>query len=172
MTPNRKTVLRSALVFGLVAASVRAEGTNQSLFFIERSKNANIVQYDARLTVDGMLDPKEPVTVYWVLRTEGGRRQALSWLGRRGYGFDIDRDPSGKFWVMTLVAYPTRKITVRQTGTVVKCEIVIDGKPSILEKLYINSTEGRSWLKIAYIEIFGRDLETGQPTYEKLVPSP
>lgn len=170
MLPNGRTMLFSVFIFGLRIASVCAEGTNQSLFFIERSKNANTVQYDARLTSDGMLDPKEPVTVYWVLRAEDGRHEELSRMGRRGYGFGIHRDPSGKFWAMTLAAYPKREITVRQTGTVVKCEIVIDGKPSILEKLYINSTEGRSWLKIAYIELFGRDLETGQQTYEKLVP--
>jgi hypothetical protein len=33
------------LVFGLALPSVWAEGTNQSLFVIERSKNANVVQY-------------------------------------------------------------------------------------------------------------------------------
>ena len=39
----------------------------QSLFRIERSKNANILQYDAQIGPDGKLNKKEPVIVYCVL---------------------------------------------------------------------------------------------------------
>ena len=165
-----KTIFCSLLVFGLVLASVWAEGTNQSLFVIERSKNANVVQYDARLTADGVLDPKEPVKVYWILLAEDGRHEELSLVGRMGYGFDIKRDSSGKSWVMTVAAYPRRDIIIRQTGSVVRAELVIDGKPSILEKLYINSTEGRFLPTVNYVELFGKDLVTGEKRYEKLLP--
>ena len=160
----------ASVLFGFVLESVWAEGTNRSLFVIERSKNANVVHYDARLTTDGVLDPRKPVDVYWVLLAEDGRREKLSAVGRRGYGIDIKRDPSGNSWLMTLAAYPKRQITVRQTGTVVRAEIVIDGKPSILEKLYINSTEGRFLPKVNYVEFFGEDLATGEKRYEKLLP--
>jgi len=159
------------LVFGFVSASVWAEGTNRSLFVIERSKNANVVQYDARLTADGVLDPKEPVKVYWILRAEDGRARELNYWGTKGYGIDIKRDSSGKLWVMTVAAYPKREITVRQTGTVVRAEILIDGKPSILEKLYIHSTEGRFLPTVNHIELYGKDLETGEKRYEKLLPN-
>ena len=167
---NGKTVVCSMLVFGLALLSVWAEGTNQSLFVIERSKNANIVQYDARLTADGVLDPKEPVEVYWILLAEDGRHEKLSSVGWTGYGFDIKRDSSGKSWVMTVAAYRKREIIVRQTGTVVRAELVIDGKPSILEKIYINSTEGRYLPTVNYVELFGKDLVTGEKRYEKLLP--
>ena len=165
-----RTRFCSMLVFGLMVASVWAGGTNQSLFVIERSKNANVVQYDARLTADGVLDPKEPVEVYWILLAEDGRHEKLSPVGRMGYGFDIKRDASGKSWVMTLAAYRKREITVRQTGTVVRAEILIDGKPSILEELYINATEGRFLPTVNYVELFGKDLETKEKRYEKLLP--
>ena len=165
-----KTLFCSMVIFGLVLASVWAEGTNQSLFVIERSKNANVVRYDANLTADGVLDPKEPVKVYWVLLAEDGRHEKLSSVGLKGYGLDIKRDSSGKAWVMTLAAYRKREIIVRQTGAVVRAEIVIDGKPSILEKVYINSTEGRFWLTVNYVELFGKDLETGEKRHEKLLP--
>ena len=165
-----KTVFCSMLVFGLALPSVWAEGTNQSLFVIERSKNANVVQYDARLTADGVLDPKEPVRVYWILLAEGGRHEELSPVGRLGYGFDIKHDTSGKSWVMTLAPYRKREITVRQVGTVVRAEILIDGKPSILEKLYVSSTDGRTLPTVNYIELFGKDLKTGEKRYEKLLP--
>ena len=164
-----KTAFCSILALGLMVASVWADGTNQSLFIIERSKNANIVKYDARLTADGLLDPKEPVTGYWVLLAEDGRQEKLSRFESRAYGFDIKRDSSGQAWVMRLAAYRKREITVRQTGEVVRCEILIDGKPSILEKLFIESSEGRFSLTVRHIEIVGKDLETGENRYEKLL---
>jgi hypothetical protein len=48
------------------------------LFTIERSKNANLVVYDARLTDSGELDPKSAVVVYWLLKAQDGRREELN----------------------------------------------------------------------------------------------
>jgi len=106
---------RRLAVFGLLAATVcaggmgyagaaRAEGSaiagpallpaaaqakTQPLFIIERSKNANVVHYDARLDADGRLDPKEPVVAYWIMLAEDGRRENLNWIEKRkAYGFD------------------------------------------------------------------------------------
>jgi hypothetical protein len=61
-------------VLALPAAPATAQIKTSPLFIVERSKNANVVHYDARLTADGKLDPKEPVTAYWVLLAEDGRR--------------------------------------------------------------------------------------------------
>jgi predicted small lipoprotein YifL len=57
------------------AAPTAVQKKTQPLFIIEHSKDANVVQYDARLTADGNLDPKEPVIVYWVIRAEDGHRE-------------------------------------------------------------------------------------------------
>ncbi len=55
------------------------------LFYVERSKNSNFVQYDARLTDEGDLADSSPVTVYWIL--ENGRHQQLNSIERRfAYG--------------------------------------------------------------------------------------
>jgi len=56
------------------------------LFFIERSKNKNLVHYDIRLTGNtGLVDIK-PVNVYWVL--ENGRREELNPIERK-YAYGI-----------------------------------------------------------------------------------
>src|SRR5712691_865167 len=58
------------------------------LFVIERSVNANVVHYDAKLGPDGKLDPREPVVAYWIMGAEDGRRQDLNAIERlRAYGF-------------------------------------------------------------------------------------
>jgi hypothetical protein len=153
------------------AAPYGALAATHPLFIIERSKNANVVRYDARLTADGKLDPKEPVIAYWVLSAEDGRREELSWIEKKkAYGFDIKPDPSVKGYKMTLVADPKRQITVRKDGDTVRAEGVIDGRPAVLEKMYIKASDGLTGPKVQYIELYGKDLQTGGKRYQKIVP--
>ena len=68
-----------------------AELDRQGLFRIERSKNANIIQYDAQVRPDGKLDKKNPVVGYWIRLAEQGQEQELTWLQNKfAFGF-IDR---------------------------------------------------------------------------------
>lgn len=153
------------------AAWTAAAETNQTLFIIERSKNANVIHYDAHLTVQGALDPKEPVTAYWVLLAQDGRREGLNMVERaKAYGFDLKPAPTGTCWTMTLVAYRKRPVTIRPIPGGARAEMVIAGHPSIFEKLFIHSTEGFVLPKVDYLEFFGKDLETGTPRYEKFLP--
>jgi hypothetical protein len=153
------------------AAPTAAQKNIQSLFIIERDKNTNVVHYDARLTADGKLDPKEPVIAYWVLSAEDGRREELSWIEKKkAYGFDIKPDPSVKGYKMTLVADPQRQITVKKEGDAVRAEGVIDGRPAVLEKMYIKASDGLTGPKVEYIELYGKDLQTGGKRYQKIVP--
>jgi hypothetical protein len=149
-----------------------AEGKTQPLFIIERSKNANVVHYDARLDADGRLDPKEPVVAYWIMLAEDGRRENLNWIEKRkAYGFDIKPAPSGNGYTMTIVAAPDRPITVKEESQIVRAELPIEGQPTVLEKMYINSSEGLTGPKIRYVELRGKDIRTGKERSEKIVPN-
>lgn len=154
-----------------VAKKVAAQKKTQSLFIIKRSKNANVVHYDARLTADGKLDPKEPVIAYWVMRAEDGRRQDLNWMEeKKGYGFDIKTDPSANGYKMTLMAAPQQQITVKKAGDAMCAEMVIGGQPAVLEKIYINASGGLTGSKVHYIMLYGKDLKTGGKRSQKIVP--
>src|SRR5580765_7895818 len=60
------------------------------LFVIERSKNANIVAYDANRGPAGDFLGSEPVLAYWLLKGEKGEREELNMVERqRAYGFDV-----------------------------------------------------------------------------------
>jgi len=145
--------------------------TQPSLFIIERSKNANVVHYDARLTADGKLDPKEPVIAYWVMRAEDGQREELNWMEKeKGYGFDIKPDPSVNGYKMTLMALPQQQITVIKAGDAIRAEMVIGGRPAVLEKVYINASDGLTGPKVHYIMLYGKDLKTGGKRSQKIVP--
>lgn len=158
-------------VVALLAAPAAAQIKTSPLFIIERSKNANVVHYDARLTSEGKLDPKEPVIAYWILLAEDGRREKLSWLEKKmAYGFTIKPDPSVNGYKMSLVSAPEKQITVKKEKDAVRAEAVIDGRPAVLEKMYINASDGLTGPKVRYIEVYGKDLQTGEKRREKMVP--
>jgi hypothetical protein len=147
-----------------------AQKKTQSLFIIERSKNANVVHYDAQLTADGKLDSNEPVIVYWILLAEDGRREELNRIEKKkAYGFRIKPDPSVKGFQMTLVSIPQGQITVKKDGDAARAELVIDGHPAVLEKIYISATDGFFGPTVHYIELYGKDIKTGEKRYQKIV---
>src|ERR1051326_2975496 len=93
-----------ALAISLSVASAFSGESYLPLFQIERSLNANVVHYDAKVT-NGHLDPKQPVIAYWIMATENGRRQELNLLERaRAYGFTTQRESSDDAYVMHLVS--------------------------------------------------------------------
>jgi hypothetical protein len=159
------------VVLVLLAAPATAQIKTVPLFIIERSKNANVVHYDARLTADGKLDSKEPVIAYWIMLAQDGRREKLSWMeNKEAYGFTIKPDPSVKGYKMTLVAAPKQLITIKTEKDAVRAEAVIDGRPAVLERMYINASDGLTGPKVQYIEVYGKDLQTGEKRYEKMAP--
>jgi hypothetical protein len=141
------------------------------LFVIERSKNANTVHYDARLTADGKLDPAEPVIAYYIMLAEDGRRKELNLIEKTmAYGFTIEPAPSASGYKMTMVAFPQQPITVKMAGSAVRAEVVLDGQPAILEKMYIDASDGPSWPQVNHIDLYGKDLRTGEQRFERILP--
>jgi hypothetical protein len=158
-------------LLALLAAPAAAQIKTSPLFIIERSKNANVVHYDARLTADDKLDPQEPVIVYWVMLAEDGRREKLSWIEKKkAYGFTIKPDPSVNGYKMILVAVPEQPITVKKEKDAVRAEVVIDGRPVVLEKMVINVSDGLTGYKVRFVEVYGKNLQTGENLREKMVP--
>jgi hypothetical protein len=148
-----------------------AQARTQPLFIIERSKNANVVQYAAQLTPNGRLDPEKPVIAYWVMLAQDGHREDLNWIEKKmAYGFKLKPDPSMNEYQMTIVAAPQRSITIKKVGSAVRAEIVIDGRPAILEKIYIDASDRLIGPTVHYIELYGKDVQTAEERFEKIIP--
>jgi hypothetical protein len=158
-------------VLVLLAAPAAAQVKTSPLFIIERDTNTNVVHYDARLTADGKLDPKEPVIAYWAELSGDGPREKLNWIEKKmAYGFTVKPDPSVNGYKMSLVAAPEKQIIVKKEKETVLAEAVIEGRPAVLEKMYINASDGLTGPKVQYIEVHGKDLQTGEKLREKMVP--
>ena len=139
------------------------------LFFIERSKNKNLVQYDIRLTENRDLPDVSPVDAYWIL--ENGRREELNLIEKK-YGYGIVRQEkldSGKLKVI-LAAFKGWEIIVERINNSFKAVIPINGVESILQKIYIKSEETRAAVpRVLYVELFGWTKETGLPIRERII---
>src|ERR1700679_1654897 len=92
------------------------------LFTIEKSSNANRVQYEARVGADGHIDSHQPVVAYWIMAAEDGRRQDLNLLEKaKAYGFTLHRDgeDSYRLWV---VSHREKEIHVFRDDRTVRAE--------------------------------------------------
>jgi hypothetical protein len=159
------------LVYFYLSAPGLADDSYQHLFIIERSTNANVVRYDARIGKDGAFDPKEPVVAYWIMAAEDGRRQSLSALEKMvAYGFTIRRDSSDQSFWMTLVSQKRREIHIYQEGGEVRAVIPIGGQAAYLREIYVQVRESGLLRTVDYFELFGHDVVTGQDRYEKVAP--
>jgi hypothetical protein len=163
-------ILLLSLIVSSASWSAFAESSDKAdhLFYIERSNNKNLVQYDIRLTENGDLLDSRPVNVYWIL--ENGKREELNPIERM-YAYGIVRQEKldkNKFKVI-LAALKGLEIVVERMKHSYKAVASIYGKQIILDKFYIKYEERSTGLpKVLYIDLFGRTEEKGLPIRQRI----
>lgn len=140
------------------------------LFFIERSKNRNIVQYDIRPPEEGNLAVMAPVVAYWIL--ENGEESRLSAIQEKyAYGIASQKRLGEDQYEIVLTAFRKRKITVKKTNDGYKAFVMIDGRESVLERIYVESRDGLIGLpRVYFVDVFGRDDQSNLPVTERIFP--
>jgi hypothetical protein len=150
-----RVLLQMAVVISTLAGPIAAQ-TTQPLFLIERTKNTNKIYYEVNITKGGAIDAKNPVRAFWVLwarDTTGKTTEPLSFIEKKlAYGYNVDPDPSGKRFNMTLKPFK---------------EMLINSQPSYFEKMYIYS-KGDS--KPDSVKLYGTDIENRDKKCETVVP--
>lgn len=166
---SRFTVFGLVLVVGMGGIAA-AETAPQRLFHIERNTNANIVVYDALVQGDGSLSEDDPIDVYWLRLAEDGERKGLKWIERKmAYGVDVE-EHGGNSLVCKMKADIGRLVAVEKVGEAYRALIEIDGRRTLLEKVFIFAKEGGGLPTVEYIELFGKNPETDEEMYEKYLP--
>ena len=163
-------LLALALVFA-PAVLFAKDPQHQSLFKIERSKNANIIQYDAQIGSNGKLLKKEPVIGYWIRLAEQGQVQELSWIQSTfAFGFKAKYNPANDTATVDMVADIGQPITVQSVKGKYIATVDLDGTPSQLVKIFIQAHGKGVRVTVEYVEIFGKDLKSGEETYARIIP--
>ena len=103
---------------------------------------------------------------------ENGRYEELNPIERE-YAYGIvhqEKLDENKFKVI-LAGLKGLEIIVERLNDSFKAMVSINGRESILEKIYIKSEEKSTGLpKVLYIDLFGRTKETGLPIKERIAP--
>jgi hypothetical protein len=163
------------LLITMITAPVWAQKVGplqDSLFHIERSKNANIVQYDALVDESGDLLSKEPITGYWIRHAEQGQVEELSWAQKKlAYGFKVKLKPGENIANMELAAKLGRSITIMRSDKDYKAVTDIEGVASYLDRIFIHSSGKGLSTKVDYIELFGQSVSDQTEQYERFIPN-
>lgn len=169
-----KSFFRSVLVLvplfaGANALAEPAASASRPLFVLERNRNANFVQYDAKVTGDGSLQVSDPIDAYWIMAAEDRRKEPLTMIERQlAYGFSTNADKRGNVW-LTLVAYKKVPIRVFRDASGVHAELPIAGHRAYLTKLFVQA--GPEFIpKVTYIDVTGVDAKSGAVLTERLTP--
>ncbi len=158
----------TVFTFLFLFVTTALDAKTSPLFIIARSKNANVIHYDANLSSNGKIDPRKPVTAYWVLLARDGRRQELSALDKKAYGYHCQFDKKSRTYKLVIESFSSRVIRISSEKNKIRSEIVINGRPAWLEKIFIDEREAIFVPKVQYLELFGKDKVTGNDLHEKI----
>ena len=145
---------------------------DRHLFVIARSKNANIVCYDLNKDAKGLANKERPLRVYWINKTDHpGEESPLNYIQDKfAYGYSSKVLAGGAFEI-SLVAFPDRKLILEPDGkNGYRARVMISGKPSLLKKIFVQAKPGNS-LKVAWVDIYGIDIQTGKSLTERITPA-
>jgi hypothetical protein len=145
--------------------------TTERLFYIQRNHNANTIVYDANFDAGGTLLADSPVDVYWLRYQEQGQRMELRKVEKLfAYGAECSPVKGKKNeYEVKLVADRNRDFRLVQKGPFNAMVVAsINNQESRIEHLYIYADNTSYWPKVKYIEFFGYNIKTGEPTYERV----
>jgi hypothetical protein len=142
-----------------------------ALFYIERNKNANIIQYDAQVRTNGLLYSKEPVVGYWVRLADQGQIKELTWVQKTfAYGFTLKLNKNDNTAKMDMAAKIGRTILVKRIDEDYRAIADIDGVKSYIDKIFIHATGKGTSTKVNYIELYGKAVNDQDEQYERFSP--
>ncbi|HQW21849.1 MAG TPA: DUF4833 domain-containing protein [Bacteroidia bacterium] len=149
--------------------------TENSLFYVQRSKNTNAIVYDLNRLPDGTPDPKNPISIYWIRYAVDSTKEELSYIQQK-YAYGLVSRPYNNqknAYVLQFVSYDKKNFYLLPTGVPKKYAAFtnINGKLAELKKVFIMLNGGTFWFPtIEYIEMVGKDPTTHQIITERFVP--
>lgn len=142
----------------------------EHLFFIERSKNKNLVYYDVCLTDSTDLSDSAALTVYWIL--ENGQEEELNPIERTyAYGINTQEKLERNKLSISLAALNGQKIIIEKVEQKFKALISVGNRQIVIEKVYINARDSLLGMpKVLYVDVFGFVRQENTHVIERIAP--
>ncbi|GAB3715046.1 hypothetical protein GCM10027592_55300 [Spirosoma flavus] len=148
------------------------DSSPNQLFYLQRSKDANTVIYEARLTANHKLDPIKPMDVYWIRYAEKGQRESLSAIQwKLAYGYTHKPTSSSDTYDIHLHAFKERPLQIMYHQGKPVATLLINGQRACLQKVFVHVDPKPHFIPhVTYVDMFGTSLKTNQPVYERIIP--
>ncbi len=148
------------------------KGIKNLLFYVQRDPNINTVIYELNLDLNGQIDDKEPVKIYWIRYAEKGEKKDLSYIQRKfAYGLDVKKLSNEKYEIK-FVSYSKLPLYL-QKGNDGKYKVFaqINQKQSVLNRVFVRIKGGTFWVpNVVYVDLIGKDPNTNQNVSRRINP--
>jgi len=142
------------------------------LFYVQRDPDSNTVVYELNLNVDGKLNEKEPIKIYWIRYTEKGIRRDLNYFQRKlAYGLNVKKLSPDNF-ELQFVCYAKLTLNLSKDATG-KYQVYtnLNRKKVILNRVFVRIVGGSFWVpNVVYIDLFGREDISGKAASSRIKP--
>lgn len=145
--------------------------TEDLLFYIQRNQNENTVIYEINRDRSGLVNLDLPMVASWIQYSWGGKKKDLNYIqSKLAYGYNSEEIASDliKFNFVSyekLVFFISKKaeshkyiVTFRMNEQLVR-----------LKNIYVFAQEMGVFPDVKFIELYGEELESNMPVYQKIV---
>jgi len=147
-----------------------------SLFYLQRSKNTNTIVYEVNFKSDGTLNTEQPLKIYWLRYAVDSTMEPLTYIQEKfAYGVKAKPYPGkpGQY-IVTFNAYEKKLIYLskKPDGKHYGAYTMINGRYAELKRIFLKINGGTFWFpNIEYVEISGDDMATHKPINEHFKPA-
>ena len=164
-------------IYSLLLAFTNVDVTSSdyslaSLFKIERSKDANQILYDVNIKQTGDFDAKNPINVYWIKNTKGGKIEPLTWIQKKyAYGLKY-LNVNDDFATFQFVSYNKMFFTLRKKkDNQFEVYTKYNGNLLKMDRIFIQLDGGSFWVpNITAVKVYAKNVKTGEDVIEVIKP--
>ncbi len=160
------------LSIGFLFVGFNSPSSNQNLFSIGRSKDANEIFYSINLEKNNKLNIEEPIKVYWLKRTENNRIEPLTWIQKKfAYGI-VYLSKSENYAKFHFAGYEKRIFELKKNhNNTFRVFTISNDKEVEVNRVFIHITGGTFWIpEIPKVELFATIPGTDLKTKETIIP--
>jgi len=146
-----------------------------SLFYLQRSKNTNTIVYDTNIKSDGTLNTEQPLKIYWLRYAADSTIEPLTYIQDKfAYGVKAKPYPGkpGQY-IVTFNAYEKKMIYLvrKPDGKHYGAYTLINGRYAEMKRIFLMINGGTFWFpNIEYVDIIGDDMATQKSITERFKP--
>ena len=143
------------------------------LFYIQRNQNTNAVIYEANILQGGLLNLTNPIKINWIQFDSENKTENIQELNHiqkklaYGYTFKVIQQNLIQF---EFVAYNTLKLfLMKDESDRFRVVTQIQKTNAYLSNIYVYAEDFGVFPQVKFAEFYGRDIEKGDPLYQKLL---